>query len=312
MNVLWAVLLFVVGVALAVWATERLLEGMVGLAVRLGVSTFAMGAVLSGFEAENVAVGLAAARNGASEVALGTVFGGATFLVCVALGLGAVLYPLRVNLPRGFLVLMAACPVVVGVGLLGGRTSPLAGAFLLAAFVAALVYLVRASRGHAFAESEEVREGLQKRRSFGSALGLTALGLVAIAVGGELVSRGAVGIISSLGLSALLVGMVVTPAAIEIEEVVRQAVPTREGRPEVAAGNLIGTLLYFLWFNLGLIALIVPVEVDPLIVRLDWPYLVAVTWLAVAFLARGRVGRVEGAVLLAAYAGYAALHLLAA
>ena len=311
MNVVWPFLLFVVGVVLAVWATERLLEGMVGLAVRMGVSTFAMGAVLSGFEAENVAVGLAAARNGASEVALGTVFGGATFLVCVALGLGAVLYPLRVNLPRGFLVLMAACPVVVGVGLLGGRTSPLAGVFLLAAFVAALVYLVRASRGHGFVESGEVREGLQKRRSFGAALGLTVLGVVAIAVGGELVSRGAVGIISSLGLSALLVGMVVTPAAIEIEEVVRQAVPTREGRPEVAAGNLIGTLLYFLWFNLGLIALIVPVEVDPVIVRLDWPYLVAVTWLAVVFLARGRVGRAEGAVLLAAYAGYAALHLVA-
>ena len=35
---------------------------------------------------------------------MGTVFGGAIFLVCVALGLGAVLYPLRVRLPRGFLV----------------------------------------------------------------------------------------------------------------------------------------------------------------------------------------------------------------
>src|SRR5438128_12479514 len=89
-SALVAVLLFVVGVVLAIWATERLLEGLVGLARAVSLSTFAIGALLSGFEAENVAVGLAAGAGDASDVALGTVFGGATFLVCVALGLAGV------------------------------------------------------------------------------------------------------------------------------------------------------------------------------------------------------------------------------
>jgi cation:H+ antiporter len=125
---LWPFALFAVGVVIVIWATERLLEGLVGLAGLLRVSTFAI-AVLSGFEAENVAVGLA----------LGTVFGGAIFLVCVALGLGDLLYPLRVTLPRGFVVLMAICPLLVGVGLIGGRTSRPAGVVLLVAFVVAIV-----------------------------------------------------------------------------------------------------------------------------------------------------------------------------
>lgn len=308
MTVAASLALFVVGVAVVIWATERLLEGLVGLARLLQVSAFAVAAILSGFEAENVAVGLAAARRGASEVALGTVFGGAIFLVCVALGLGAVLYPLQVRLPRGFLVLMASCPVVVGVGLVGGTTARLAGAALLLAFALAIAYLVVASRDHAFLESEEVREAGEKQRSLPAAAGLTVLGLVVIALGGELVTRGAEGIISVFGLSALLVGMVITPAAIEIEEVIRQAVPAREGRPEVSAGNLVGTLLYFLWFNLGLISLLVPVRVDPQVVAFDWPFLVAITWLATLFFARGRVGRTEGAVLVLAYALYAALR----
>ena len=102
--------------------------------------------------------------------------------------------------------------------------------------------------------------------------------------------------------------MVITPAAIEVEEVIRQAIPAREGRPEVSAGNLVGTLLYFLWFNLGLISLLVPVRVNPQVISFDWPFLVAVTWLATFFFARGRVGRLEGAALLSAYAHYAALH----
>jgi cation:H+ antiporter len=308
LSVVFSLVLFGAGVALVVWATERLLEGLVGLAWLLRVSAFAVAAILSGFEAENVAVGLAAARRSADEVALGTVLGGAIFLVCVALGLGAVLYPLRVRLPRGFLVLMAACPLAVGVGLIGGTTGRLSGAVLLAAFALAIAYLIVASRHHNFLESEEVQEAEEKRRSFPQAAGLTVLGLAVIAFGGELVTVGAEGIVSALGLSALLVGMVITPAAIEIEEVVRQAIPAREGRPEVSAGNLVGTLLYFLWFNLGLISLLAPVQVDPQVISFDWPFLVAVTWLATLFFSRGRVGRAEGASLLLAYALYAALR----
>jgi cation:H+ antiporter len=308
LSVAFSFALFSAGVALVIWATECLLEGLVGLAWLLRVSPFAVAAILSGFEPENVAVGLAAARRGAEEVALGTVFGGAIFLVCVALGLGAVLYPLRVRLPRGFLVLMAACPLAVGVGLLGGTTGRLAGAALLAAFALAVAYLVVVSRHHRFLESEEVREAEEKRRSYPKAVGLTVLGLAVIAVGGELVTVGAEGIVSALGLSALLVGMVVTPAAIEVEEVIRQALPAREGRPEVSAGNLVGTLLYFLWFNLGLISLLVPVRVNPQVIAFDWPFLIALTWLATLFFARGRVGRVEGAALLFAYVLYVALR----
>jgi cation:H+ antiporter len=307
-SLLWPFVLFAAGVGLVIWATERLLEGLVGLASLVRVSVFAIAAVLSGFEAENVAVGLAAARRGASEVALGTVFGGAIFLVCGALGLGAVLYPLRVNLPRGFLILMAACPVSAGIGLLGEETSRLAGAALLLAFFAAVSYLVLASRDHVFLESGEVREAREKRRSYRGAVGLTILGLLVIALGGELVTEGAEGIVSVLGLSTLFVGMVVTPAAIEVEEVIRQAVPAREGRPDVSAGNLVGTLLYFLWFNLGLIALILPVRVDPQVRVFDWPYLIAVTWLATVFFARGRVGRIEGCLLVAAYGVYVVLR----
>ena len=304
-----SLVVFAVGVVLAVWATERLLEGLVGLARAASLSAFAVGALLSGFEAENVAVGLAAGVDAAPEVALGTVFGGATFLVCVALGLGGVLYPLRVELPRGVLLVFAATPVAAGLAVLGGRTPRLAGLVLLALFAAAMAYLVLASRRHEFLDPDEVEEALEKPRSGWAALGLTVVGTAVIAVGGELVSTGAVGVIAGFGVPAGLMGMVVTPAAIELEEVIRQAVPTREGRPEVSAGNLVGTLLYFLLFNLGLIALLTPVDVSPRVRLVDWPALAVTTWLAAFFLARGKVGRVEGAILLAAYTAYVVLHL---
>jgi cation:H+ antiporter len=301
---------FLAGVVVVVWSTERLLAGMVGLASVLRLAPFAIAGIFSGLEAENVAVGLVAAHGGVPDLALGTVFGGAAFIVCVALGLGAVLFPLRVQLPRGVLVTFAVTPVLAGLALIGDTTPRAAGGALLVAFALALGYVVIASRTHRFLDSDEVLEAAHRPRRWWMPLLLTLIGIGAITIGAELVTFGAERMISRFSLPAALIGMIVTPAAIELEEVIRQAIPAREGRPDVSAGNLVGTVLYFVLFNLGLIALAAPVHVSLLTRTLDWPFLVAVTWLATLFLWRGGVSRRQGGILLTLYAGYAAAHLL--
>jgi len=310
MSLIIALVLFVVGAMLAIFATERLLDGLVSLAQVLHFSAFAVGALLSGLEAENIAVGLAAGVREAAPVALGTVFGGAIFLVCVALGLAALLFPLEVHLPRGFLALFAGSPLLAGLTLLAPVTPRWAGVILLLAFVGAMVYLVQMSRHRQFLLSKEVAESQEKQRPLWKAVALTIFGLLVIGIGGEMVAQGAEQLIAALGVPALFMGMIVTPAAIELEEVARQAIPSKRGRHDVSAGNLIGTLLYFVLFNLGWISLLTPVRVDPLIVRLDWPFLILVTWIAAAFLWRGRVGRVAGGLLLLAYLIYVLLHVI--
>jgi cation:H+ antiporter len=301
---------FLFGVVVVVWSTERLLEGMVGLAALLRLAPFAIAGIFSGLEAENVAVGLIAAHAGAPEIALGTVFGGGSFIVCVALGLGAVLFPLRVQLPRGVLLSLAAAPVLAGTALIGERTSRIAGLALLAAFALALGYLVIVSRTHRFMAAGEVLETARKTRRWWVPVLLTLVGIGLITFGAELVTFGAQHMISIFAVPAALIGMIVTPAAIELEEVIRQAIPAREGRPDVSAGNLVGTVLYFVLFNLGLIAAAAPVQVSALTRTLDWPFLVASTWLATLFFWRGGVSRRQGGLLLALYAGYVVAHLL--
>ena len=312
MNAALAIGAFILGVLIVIWSTERLLDGMVGLAALLRAAPFVIAGIFSGLEAENVAVGVVAGRQGHAEIALGTVFGGGTFIVCVALGLGAVLFPLKVSLPRGILLLMAAAPVLSGVALIGGTTSRAAGVVLLAAFAASIWYLVRASKDHDFlgAEADEIRDEAAKPLRWWQPIALTVFGLAVITIGAELVNYGADNIIRHFAFPAALMGMIITPAAIEAEEVIRQAVPAREGHHDVAAGNLVGTLLYFVLFNLGLIALAVPVPVPHRVVTLDWPFLIGATWLATAFLSRGRLTRLQGAALLAVYGAYIGATIL--
>jgi len=167
-----------------------------------------------------------------------------------------VIAPLEVRLPRGFLVLFAATPVVGGLGVISAAPPRWIGALLLVMFACAMGYLViTARRQDCLLASHEVSKAQTKWFALAPALGLTALGIVVIGIAGELVARGAEGIIAALGVPALLMGMVVSPAAIELEEVARQAIPAKRGRADVSAGNLVGTLLYFLLFNLGLILL---------------------------------------------------------
>ena len=104
--------------------------------------------------------------------------------------------------------------------------------------------------------------------------------------------------------------MVITPAAIEAEEIARQAVPAQRGYDDVSAGNTIGTLLYFVLFNLGLIALLTPVTVQARVRVLDWPFLVASAVIVAVLLVRGRLGRIEGAFLAILGLVYAGLHVV--
>ncbi|HZS13957.1 MAG TPA: hypothetical protein VFC09_05110 [Candidatus Dormibacteraeota bacterium] len=308
-SALPAVAVFLGGVVLVVWATERLVHGLVGIGTLLRVAPFAVSAVLGGMEAENVAVGLAAGSRGAAEVALGTVFGGSIVLVCAALGLGALIAPLRVRLPRGVLVTFAVAPVLAGLPLAFGGTTPRwTGAVLLLAFGAAMGYVVRASRTHRFIDDDEVEEAREKPATPLRAIVLTVLGIGVVTAGGELVASGATRLISDVGLSAGLVGMVLTPAVVESDEVIRQVVPARSGRHDVSAGNAVGTLLWFVLFNLGLIALLTPVQVPRLTRMLDYPFLCGASWLATAFLARGGVRRTAGATLVALAVAYAVLR----
>jgi len=173
-----------------------------------------------------------------------------------------------------------------------------------------MAFLISMSRGHRFMESEEVREAGEKPRSLRNVVLLTVVGIGVIAIGGELVAYGAEGVIRGAGLSAGLFGMVITPAAIEAEEIVRQVVPAQRGYADVSAGNTIGTVLYFVLFNLGLIALLTPVAVPASVRIFDWPCLVASAVIVAVLLLRGRLGRIEGALLAILGLVYAGLHVI--
>jgi cation:H+ antiporter len=87
-------------------------------------------------------------------------------------------------------------------------------------------------------------------------------------------------------------------------------VPARCGRGDIGLGNVVGTIVHFVAFNAGLIALVRPLDLGSESLHLHLPVAAASPLVLVAFLAwRGRIGRPAGGVLLGLYSAYVGIAI---
>ncbi len=303
MSWLEAAALLAGGIALVVVGAELFFDGLLAGAARLGVSAFSFTVLVSGFELENLAAGIAANVQGLETAAAGTFRGGTTFLALAVAGLGAIAAPLEARLPRAVLGWTAAAPLPLFLLALDGEISRLDGAVLVAWFALAMAGLWRSGRGLLGAAVE------RKRFSGARIVG----GLALVTVAGEVLATGIQRAVSDLGVSEALLGNTAVAAGVEAEEVGRVAVPARRGRGDIALGNVVGTIVHFIAFNAGVIALVQPLQLDSESRWLHLPVAAASPLVLVGLLAwRGRLGRLAGSVLVVLYAGYVAAAIVVA
>jgi cation:H+ antiporter len=291
------------GLWLLVESVERLIKSLQAWALAAGLSGVMVGALVLGFDVESTAAGVAATLDDLPGTALGASVGAAIFLVTVGLGTAALIAPFAVRPPVPLLA-AAVVATALSIGLAAdGRLSRLDGGLLLASFfplVAAVV--LRRARTEPHAGERPARPRLLVLKVVG--------GLVGLVVGAELLVFGTQRVVSELGFSETVFGLLVVAAAVSFEEVVLEALPAFRGFPELSVGNALGTLVFLLTGSLGVIVLARPIDVPASVTGYHLPALALTVLLAGALLARGRLRRVEGAALVAAYVAYAVGALL--
>ena len=298
-----ALALLVGGVVLVVVGAELFFEGLLAAAARLGVSAFALTALVSGFELENIAAGIAANVKGLENAAAGTFLGGTTFIALAVAGLGALVAPLRAQLPPAVLAWTAAAPMPLLLLSLDGEISRLDGGLLLGWFILAMAGLWRAGRGLLGVPVGRKRFILFR----------VLFGLALLTAAGEMLGEGLRRVVSRFGVSETLLGNTAIAASVEAEEVARVAVPAQRGRGDIALGNVVGTIVHFMAFNAGLIALVRPLDLDAASRWLHLPVAVASPVFLVFLLAwRGGLGRAAGALLVGLYVAYVAVAVIVA
>jgi cation:H+ antiporter len=149
---------------------------------------------------------------------------------------------------------------------------------------------------------------MRARMDLGTLAGLVA-GVVALAGGGELLVRGASRLALALGLSPLVIGLTVVAFGTSAPEFAVSVRSAFAGQADLALGNVVGSNIFNVLFILGLSALVMPLVVAQRLVRLDVPIMIGVSLLLLLVALDGSVGRLDGAVLVAAGIAYTALAI---
>lgn len=131
-------------------------------------------------------------------------------------------------------------------------------------------------------------------------------GLALLAVGGELLVRGAVGMSQVLRISPLLAGLTIVGFGTSTPELATSIQAAFAGSPGIALGNVVGSNIANILLILGFSAVILPLAIRPDAFRRDALALVISTALCVVAVMLGTIGFIMGSVLLAALVLYVA------
>lgn len=129
-------------------------------------------------------------------------------------------------------------------------------------------------------------------------------GLVLLALGGEVLVRGAGGLARSLGMSPLLVGLTVVAFATSAPEFAVSVQSAIVGTPGLAVGNVVGSNIANVLLILGLSAIVAPLTVASKLVRRDVPVMIGISVLALVLSLDHKLDAVDGVILLAVMIAY--------
>ena len=311
---MWASLgWFALGLLLLALGGDSIVKGAAGLSRRLGFSPFVAGLVLVTIATSlpELAVNLHAVWRGETGLALGNAVGSNVVNFGLTLGAAAVAAPLLVRWRAlspllGFLL---AGTVVVALLGLDGTLSRIEGIGLVVAFVAVLAFDLTRRREEAPALRAEIEAYTETRGGLGLNLIRFAIAAALLYYGARYVVDGALGLGPAWGMNPLLLGLLPVAIGTALPEVAAAIAAARRGQGDMVLGHVVGASLFNLLVVVGGMAVLRPLPVPESFVRLEWPAAFVFSLMLVPML-RGdlRLGRREGGILLAAFAGWVLLE----
>ena len=304
-----------VGLILLTYSADRFILGAASVARVLGAPPLLIGITIVGIgtSAPEVLVSLSASLSGAPSIAVGNAIGSNITNLALVLGITALMSPLAVA--SG--ILKRELPLVLLVSLLALFMcsdlvlSRAEGGILLAGFVGVLGWMISLARSGAtddpmVAELTEHQDDAQLPKA--KAWMWVAFGIVLLPASAQLLVWGASEIARTFGIPDLVIGLTIVALGTSLPELAASVASALRNEPEMALGNVLGSNLFNLLLVLGLPGLIAAPALDPEVLSRDLPMMLGLTVatlvMAYGWRGPGRINRIEGLILLAAFVAY--------
>lgn len=132
-------------------------------------------------------------------------------------------------------------------------------------------------------------------------------GLAILALGGDLLVRGATTVARFAGLTPAVIGLTVVALGTSLPELVVSVIASIDKQPDLAVGNVVGSNIFNITFIAGLSAMVATLPIRGNVVRLEWPVMFLATMATIVAARDGVIDRFEaavGLVSLIAFVGY--------
>ncbi len=306
------------GFALLVWSADRFVIGAAATARNMGISPLVIGLTIVGFgtSAPEMLISAISAWDENPGVAVGNALGSNITNMGLVLGATALVKPLTVHsstLQREYPMMFIAM-ILALVLIMDGTLGALDGALLGIGLCLVIYWMARMGKREQDGldpMAAEFEAELPPVMSTAKALIWLAIGLALLLLSSRMVVWGAVDIARYFGVSDLIIGLTVIAIGTSLPELAASIVSALKGEHDIAIGNVIGSNIFNILGVLGISGIIFPHIVDPDVLRRDFPVMIglaiALFAMAYGFRRPGSLNRIEGALLLVAYAGYLAV-----
>jgi cation:H+ antiporter len=251
---------------------------------------------------------------GNPQLAIGNALGSNIANIGLVLGVVAILRPVELKsatLRREMPALLAVSLLTVSL-FLDSFLSEVDGLVLLTGLIIIMIWLSRLGFRSSASDplQAEFDAEIPKHMSMRVAIFWLLVGIATLLAGAELMVDGAIEIAIALGVSEIVIGITMVALATSLPELAVSAISAFRGEYGLAIGNIVGSNIFNLLAVVGVAAVIHPAMLPPSVLSLHLFVMVAFTLVLFAmtyeYEGRGRITRLEGFALLAAYLAYQA------
>lgn len=295
---------FALSIVLLYFGAEWVVRGAATIARGLDVRPALVGLTIVAFgtSAPELMVSTLAAIRGSEGIALGNIIGSVVANIGLVLGLAALIRPVHVErvLIRREVPVGVVAAILFFVLALDGELGRVDGAVLLSAMVAFLV----GGTILALKDRQGGNAPLPSGRLWRSIL-LLVIGLAALPAGGYLLVKSAIFAARHFGISEIFIGISMVAIGTSLPELATSLVAQARGESDICVGTVVGSNIFNILLVIGLVALIHPLPVGAGLLRCEFIFLLAFSFLLLPILRTGFVvSRLEGLAMLVGYVAF--------
>ena len=259
LNILFQVILLVVGFVLLIKGADWLVSGASSVASNFKVSKQLIGLTIVAFGtgAPELAVSISSLINGNTDMLLGNVIGSNILNILLLIGIAAMIAPIKINrntiskeLPLLLLISTALVVLFLDTSITGASANLItrSDAIICVLFFAIfLYYIINMTRKN----KKEQKKVEKPQYKLGKSFLFVFLGLIGVVAGSQLVVNSASTIASTIGISDRIIALTVVAFGTSLPELFTTITAAKKGENELLVGNVIGSNIFNICIVLG-------------------------------------------------------------